>query len=134
MTAMSNKLLAFIFAVLLVPAFAARIPEDKKDASHVVVGTVSDVFKSVGEKYTGYVVLLKLESIEKGEGLKAGELLYTYCYQRNPIKGDGPVEPGSIGHSSVPKKGQQIKVYVNRDKGQWEGVYPNWYEPSAKTK
>ena len=75
-----------------------------------VVGTVKNGSRSFGEKYTSYVVLLDLENIEGGEGLKPKKSLYTYgYYQCHLIKGDGPIEPGSIGHSAVPKKGNESK-------------------------
>jgi hypothetical protein len=67
-------------------------------------------FKSVGEKYTSYVVFLHLENIEEGEGLMPKNSLHTYgYYQCHLIKGDGPIEPGSISHSAVPKKVNESK-------------------------
>lgn len=133
MNTLRTQLIALaLFAISLGSAHAARPTQDKAEASHIVVGTVRNVFKSVGEKYTSYAVLLNIKEVQKGDGLEVGKLFYTYCYQRNPIKGNGPIEPGSIGHSAVPKKGQRIKVFVNRGIGLWEGVYPHWFEAAPE--
>jgi hypothetical protein len=105
---------------------AARMPESRADATHVVVGEVIAVFEREEGDYTGYVVRLRVERVEKGEGVVVGDFFHAYCFQRGEVK--GPVKPGAIGHDAVPKEGQRIKAFVQRDKGLWEGVYPDWFD------
>ena len=117
-------------AGLLGPCFsqAARPTRSEADATHIVIGEVGDVYSNESDEYVGYVVRLRIESIEKGEGLKEKEFLYAFCYQRKLAMKPGLREPGSRGHSAVPKPGQRIRAVLDRDKGIWEGIYPSWFK------
>jgi hypothetical protein len=41
-----------------------------------------------------------------------------------------PGTTGAAGHNAVPKKGDKIKAYANKDeqRGGREALYPNWFE------
>lgn len=129
MTAPLRSLSLLFLALLSVASTeGARIPEDRGEATHVVVGRVTTVFKSVGKEYTGYVVRLRIEGVEKGKGLKEGCFFYAECFSRHPHKGPGLPKPGAKGHAGVPKVGERVRVHVNEDNGIFEGVYPDWFD------
>lgn len=109
-------------------ATADRPNQKRENADYVVVGKVGAVYVRNTEGYREYIIELSVEAVEKGEGLKKGDTLRAFCYQRK--EGKGGLEFDSAGHSAVPKEGQRIKAFVNRDRGRHEGVYPNWFDPT----
>lgn len=113
-------------------AHGARIHELREKASHVVVGEVTGVFKSDGKEYIGYVVRIRVEALEKGEGAAKGQYFYAECFERKPHAGPGSPTPGANGHSGVPKVGDRVRVFTNEEKSINEGVYPNWYDVLPK--
>ena len=56
------------------------------------------------------------------------------CFLTPPVigrkEGAGGLEADTDGHTSVPKEGERIKMFVNDHQGKYDGVYPNWYEAS----
>ena len=123
-------LLLVLFSFAL--ARGEKIPEFRKDATHVVVGEITKVFKSEGKEYISYVVRIRVEVLEKGSGAVAGQHFYAECFQRIPHNGPGVAAPGASGHSGVPKVGDRVRVFVKDKESIYEGVYPNWYDALAK--
>ena len=106
-------------------ALAERPAQDRKEASHVVVGTVERVFQSDRGPELGYIVAIRIEKLEKGNGYEDGDVFYAYCFQR---KRNAPRVPSASGHRAVPRPEQRIRAFVNRQYGEMEGVYPNWFD------
>ena len=117
----------FLFFAIAATIFAEKIPEKREDASHVIVGTVKEIYKSDNGEHTSYIVLIKIETVEKGKGYKEGEFLYASCFKRKPIRTILLV-PGTSGHKSVPARGERIRAFINKADGLMEGVYPEWYD------
>ena len=105
---------------------AAERPREKKEtADYILAGRVEAVFKRQKGRLNEYVVLLKVQDVHQGEGIKKGELFYAYCFKMAP----SPIpEPEASGHDAVPTEGQLIKTYVRRRGGRHEGNYPDWFE------
>ncbi|MFK7850573.1 MAG: hypothetical protein AB8D78_06300 [Akkermansiaceae bacterium] len=131
---MNPKKLILLFLALFFLGIARgeKVPERREDASHVVVGKVSEVFKSDGQEYVAYVVKIQVEKVEKGKGPAKGHFFYAECFERKPHEGPGVPEPGASGHTGVPKAGERIRVFTNNGNSANEGVYPDWYDVLSK--
>src|SRR5215217_6547672 len=62
---------------------AERAPEERDQATHVVVGTVEGVYVREVKETHHYLVEIAIEKVEKGGGVKAGERFYAHCYLWN---------------------------------------------------
>lgn len=128
-----RPLATLLFAIIVfggtLKVSAERPPEDRDSASHILTGTVEAVFKRDGGANNEYVIALRIEKLEKGEGWEPGEVFYAYCFQRKP---DAPKIPSAGGHKAVPKEGQRIRAFVHRRDGTFEGNYPNWFDVLPK--
>ncbi len=102
-----------------------KTPADlKQEASHVVVGTAQRVFvhREVVKKFGGsatwttYLTQLKVESVEKGAGIAAGDIVYVKTW-RNKWSGPGLPPPGSSGHWPIPKAGERLSVFFEKLNG-----------------
>ncbi|MDH3585410.1 MAG: hypothetical protein OER86_14500 [Phycisphaerae bacterium] len=95
----AGLLVCFVAVMWASGAVAPRGPERmKKDASHVVVGKIRDVYvhqetvKEFGgsETRTTYLSMLKIESVEKGAGVAKDEVAYMKTWEH---KWNGPGTP-----------------------------------------
>ena len=118
-------------------AFAERAPEERRQATHVVIGKVEGVYVRKADGTLHYVVEIVIEKIEKGDGLKVGEMLYVRCYQWDPdwLKGRKLSEEEQkklafrgADYDGIPKEGERVKVYAKHGRGQFDGIYPSWYD------
>ena len=115
-------------SLIVVPAsFADRAPVDRKTAKFVFEGEVESVEKSEDGEHDWYLVHIKIQRVEKGEGIKAGDTFKATCYRLVRPK---PKSFASPGHGFAPAKGTQIKAHVSdhNTHGGYEGVYPEWYD------
>lgn len=100
-------------------AFAEKALMSKEEmlemATHVVVGEVVNVYSKVEERgdyrVTLYVAEVKTSKVEKGSGVKAGELVYVRYWSQKWI-GDGLQPPGTVGHHPQPEEGQRVRGYL----------------------
>ena len=67
-------LLVALFALPYV--HAERKPQRRSEATHVVVGQVTGVFESARSEYIRRVVRIRVEAIDRGDGLVAGRYFY----------------------------------------------------------
>ena len=118
-----SLLLAF---AAIVPAHGERRHEKRSEATHVLEGEVVAVYERKTKAFRHYIVQLRVEKIEKGKNVAVGDFLYASCFLRDKVS--RPVMPGPGGHAAVPTEGQQVKVFLNRNRGLWEGVYPDWFD------
>ncbi len=136
--------LVALFAGLTMGAFAERVdmpPEWlQKTATHVVIGTVAAVYESTASdaewRTTRYVAEVRIKTVEKGEGLKAGELVYVRYWHRGWISASPP-RPDTNGHRGLPTVGQTLRIYLARnayngagttDDGGLDVVFANGFE------
>lgn len=123
-----------IAALLLLAAGAAGasalavLPREKADlspeqllatATHVVVGRVEQVWTRAEERgswdVTHYVAELRAESVEKGEGIAPGSLVYArYWTKRWDALFSAP-PPDTNGHRGLPAAGDRVRVYLAKD-------------------
>jgi hypothetical protein len=139
---MTRTLPVGICVALCCGALAARaaVPGQKPDqlrkgATHIVVGKVTGIYSSTtargDQALTTSVAQIEIENLEKGNGLKAGELVYARYWKWGWV-GKGPIPPGATdGHYSVPKGGDRVRVYLEqkfkKDSG-YDVLFPNGFE------
>jgi hypothetical protein len=123
-------LIGLTFAVLATSVtFAERPPEQKKEAEVVVVGELVKITpkeEKIGGKDDGvlttYQADLKVASVEKGAGIKAGDTL-KITWIRITKRPTGKFV-GAFGHDYKVKKGDQVQVYLmKRDGDTFEVIY-----------
>lgn len=114
------------------PASAARPVVKREKADYVLTGPVQALYIQESKGYRSYIVEIKVEEVEKGEGLKKGDTFRAYCYQRK--EGKGGLEFDTDGHKVVPKQGQRVKMFVMHGGGHNEGCYPDWIDVLADAK
>jgi hypothetical protein len=87
----------------------------EKDATHIVVGKVRSISftKHVGPEYvtTTYVAEIAVDRIEKGQSLKAGDVVHAR-YLTIGWRGAGTPAPHDSGHRPIPKKNDFVRVYL----------------------
>jgi hypothetical protein len=140
-----------LIMLLCLTTFAGRRVEKREEATLVFTGTVKTVQATTKERTIDYVVEVTVESVEKGQDIKAGDTLPINCYMRNneffkkkskeELREEGP---GSAvkSYKTVPNQGERIKVYaikapeaVRLENGSYDGfvkkyfgIFPDWYD------
>jgi hypothetical protein len=119
----------FALVVLIVfasPGWAERAPEERKDATEVIVGTVKHV-KAVPKTYetdgeiTYYHATVEVEKVEKGDKAKPGEefKLYWYKITKRPT---AKVE-GSSSHRCSAAEKDRARFWVKKGSNGWEILF-----------
>lgn len=121
---------ALAITLVLVGTFAATMyaerPKESEDKATVIVtGTVQKVFERDAGSNTEFVVQIRIDAVERGDGLKPRDYVYAYCFRRKP---DAPREPSAGGHGLPPKEKQRIRARIKHSRGRMEGLYPNWFD------
>ena len=123
---------------------AERRPEQRSEATHVILGTVAGVYLRQKGDTRYYLVEIAIEKVEKGEGFKPGGTFYVGCYLWTPDYYKGkkltPEEQKQLAlrgaaYDGVPREGERVRVYAkhqaqyaNGRPGKYSGIYPDWYE------
>jgi len=114
---------------------ADRAPDDRGTAKVVVDGEVVAVEKSADGEHDWFLVSIRVAKVDKGDGVKAGDVLKVSVYRLVRPK---PKTFASPGHDGVPAKGDRIRAFVSGHEthGGREGVYPDWFDrlPGASKK
>jgi hypothetical protein len=129
---------------LAAEAFAERRPEERSEATHVILGTVAGVYVREKGDTRYYLVEIAIEAVEKGEGFQPGGTFYVGCYLWTPDYYKGkkltPKEEKQLAlrgpaYGGVPKEGERVRVYAKHQAkyatgqpGKYDGIYPDWYE------
>ncbi len=131
-----------IIATLASADVPPKTPADlKQEASHVVVGTAQRVFvhREVVKKFGGsatwttYLTQLKVESVEKGAGIAAGDIVYVKTW-RNKWSGPGLPPPGNSGHWHIPEAGERLSVFFENLNGLNHAVLQSGMSAAPKKK
>jgi hypothetical protein len=69
---------------LAAAAPAERPPEQRGQATHVVLGQVAGVYVRQEAGTRHYLVEIEIDKVEKGEGLRPGGTFYVGCYLWDP--------------------------------------------------
>jgi hypothetical protein len=106
---------------------ADRAPDDRGTAKVVVEGEVVSVDKSADGEHDWFLVSLRVAKVDKGDGVKAGDVLKVSVYRLVRPK---PKTFASPGHDGVPTKGDRIRAFVSGHEthGGREGVYSDWFD------
>ena len=114
------------------PVLAAMAnPSGPKNATYVIVGTIVGVYENIRTSgsfiVNNRVAAIRVRQIERGEGLKNGDLLYAHYGTVGLPAGATPVpyDPGYQGR--IPKDGETLRVYLTRQPhkryGNLEGAF-----------
>ena len=136
-----------VFALGTVDLQAAKVPmsqkELEKESSHIISGKVisvtTKVQKSRVERALGlhrdrvYTIKLKVTSVSKGTGVKVGQGILIGAWQ--PSTRIPPV-PGLQGHEPIPRQGDEVKMYLLKNKKEkaYKPLLPNGIEITKKAK
>jgi len=136
-----------VFALGTVDLQAAKVPmsqkELEKESSHIISGKVisvtTKVQKSKVEQALGlhrdrvYTIKLKVTSVSKGTGVKVGQGILIGAWQ--PSTRIPPV-PGLQGHEPIPRQGDEVKMYLLKNKKEkaYKPLLPNGIEIIKKAK
>jgi hypothetical protein len=87
-------------------------------ATHVIVGAVVQVYerKETDRDWTTtfYLTEVRAKEIEKGEGIKMGDLVYVRYWKRTWVGGSTrPITTN--GHRDLPKIGDSLRIYMARN-------------------
>jgi hypothetical protein len=129
---------------LVAEAHAERRPEERSEATHVIVGTVEGVYVREKGDTRYYLVEVSIEKVEKGGGFKPGGTFYVGCYLWTPDYYKGKklsreeqkrLAFHGAAYDGVPKEGQRVRLYAkhqakyaNGRPGKYDAIYPGWYE------
>lgn len=137
---MSRRVLAIAFvalvAVSVVRAEIAPMSDDEltKKAACIVVGKVNGNYKestrSAEWEDTRGVVEIAVESVERGEDVKPGDVVFARFWKKAWIKDRQPPPYGS-GHD-VYKNGTTVKAHLARNGNVYEILLPNGLQPVKK--
>ena len=105
---------------------AERIPDVPEDATHIITGVVDRVFQRESKEQDQYVIQIRVESVERGKGVKDADVLLVYCFQR---KASASSIPAESGHKAIPKEGPRIRALAKPRHGVLAGLYPDWFQP-----
>ena len=142
-----------VVAVAALPAAAERVPlrpDDKNaETTHIVTGVVKGVYSrdketglyGPGTVETQVVIEIEIKTVEKGAGLKPGDLVYARSW-RLKKRGTFGNRPGPSGHFLIPQEGDAVRAYLARGSypptGQGDNgytvVYPNGLDKIDKVK
>jgi hypothetical protein len=108
-----------LVTLALAPGHAAKPSTSKaqleKDATHILVGKVRSISSSrnmTGQyEITGYIAEIEVDKVEKGPGVKAGDVVRVR-YVSNAWRGAGPPPPHDSGHRPRPKQDDYVRVYL----------------------
>ena len=123
-----------VILVLLVSthhSWAARLPEKRESATHILSGLVQRVYveKTMADsEFQGVIVEIRVDTMEMGTGFKRGDLVHVLFYEPNPSYRPTGVPRGPNGggpHRYVPKKGEIVKVFLKGRHGNYSAVWPD---------
>lgn len=124
---MARFRLASVVAVICLAGSMAQAelpPQSQDDATHVVIGEVEAVYVQDSREYRRYVVKIRIEKLERGEGYEPGGVYYAECFQR---KKTAPRIPAPYGHTAVPREGQKIRAWIISEGDGNQGIYKDWF-------
>ena len=122
-------------------AWADRAPEDRTAATHVIVGVAGEAYHRDSKVNRHYLVPITITKVEKGDGLKVGDVIYAKCNRpRRDVNTTGLSEREKKellfmvdgGHNLVPNEGQKVKVFLKKWGGTYEGIFPDWADDLDK--
>lgn len=133
-----RSLIALSLAGVLLASSAHAVKVDmpgqaEKESSHILTGTVTAIYAKVvrepKREWTHCVAAIRVESVEKGDGVKIGELIYVRYIGGVRWLSRGTPEIGPAGHENVPREGDRRKVCLTRGR---DGAFDVYYVSGFK--
>jgi hypothetical protein len=99
---------------------ASMSPEAlRRVATHVIVGEVRAIYErksTEGEwRYGRFVAEVRVDSVEEGEGVAAGGLVYVRYWRREWVGPSSRTPTDTWGHRDLPKEGETLRIYLARN-------------------
>jgi hypothetical protein len=116
---------------------AERAPEQREEATHVILGTVEGIYAREAKRTRHYLVDIAVTAVERGAGVKPGDRFYVRCYlwNRDYAKGKNLSEEEKkqlalewSSYDGVPKEGERVRVFAKQRGAVYDGIYPAWYD------
>lgn len=139
-------LIAVTIAVMIGSSLLAEVPNRSPErltesATNIVTGKVLRIYsrqeREAGTSRTRYVAEVRIETVEKGEGLTPDTLIYARYLTQVLPKGS----VGTTGHRGLPNEGERVRVYLARNTsdgfdrdnndGGFNVIFPNGFERLA---
>src|SRR5262245_10482059 len=121
MTLRSFLALSFAAFLLLTVTHAVKVDmpgQAERESPHVVTVTVTAIYSKVirhpSTEETHSVAAIRIESVEKGDGPKVGDLIYARFISNIAWIGNGQVPPGPGPHNNIPREGDRRKVCLTK--------------------
>lgn len=87
----------------------------EKEAMHIVVGKVRSITSTANQNAqyatTNYAAVIAISGVEKGDGLKPGDIVEVR-YVSRAWRGSGSPPPFDSGHSPRPKENDTVRAYL----------------------
>jgi hypothetical protein len=116
-------------AVLSSACMAERVPQQRKEADLVVVGTIKKITSTESKFFddgiqTNYTAEVAVEKVEKGKGVKPGQTIKVGWYRVTKSPSKPP--PAAYGKSYPIKAKERAKFWLvgSAEKG-WTIIYNN---------
>ena len=107
----------------------------QQGSTQVVVGRVEAIFHdtSSGSQFekTESIAEIVVFRVDKGDGLKPGEVIYVKYWNQRWIAKRGDVPPHSRGHDG-PSVGEQTIVYLEKKDGRFLVRFPNRFQDAER--
>ena len=107
--------------VALTSTYAEKVDgpgEAEANSTHILSGSVTGIYSKqvTSAKYETayYVAEVRVNSVEKGEGYKPGQVIYVRYWGHLKWLGEGSPEPGPSGHENKPKEGDKRRICLVR--------------------
>jgi hypothetical protein len=103
-----------------VAAEKVDMPKDRllSTATHVVVAKVAMVYQRTARegdwRVTRHVAEVRVETVEKGEGIVKTDPLFVRYWTREWAAGN-TTPPSTAGHRGLPKEGARVRIYLARN-------------------
>jgi hypothetical protein len=115
-----------LVALAVVAVVSSSVAAEKVDmskerlastATHVVVAKVAAVYtrtvREEGWKVTHHVAEVRVEAVEKGEGIATSDPLYVRYWTREWLGKGMPVS--TSGHRGIPQEGARVRIYLAKN-------------------
>jgi hypothetical protein len=107
--------------------------EAEQNSTHILTGTVTAIYSRITRdafNETGhYIAQVRVESSEKGEGLKPGQLVYVRYWHNLKSLRKGISTIGPSGHQNIPDEGQRRRMCLVRNS---DGLFEVYYVSGFK--
>jgi len=112
--------------------------EAEEKSTHILTGTLIEVYSRVTRdafnETSHYIGKVRVESIEKGAGIRPGECVHVRYWRNTKSLQKGITSIGPNGHHNIPEEGQRrLMCLVKNDDGLFEVYYVSGFKsPDAK--